>query len=177
MSLASLNTLLAYGTVLMQLASIAIVVALFSPHARASKQLLDLVARSGSALSLILALAGSMLTLVYSEYFGLPPCPLCWWQRVFLYPQVVLFAVGIYMREQAAVLYACIFSVIGSMIALYHHLLQVMPAGSLPCPAEGTVSCAQRFVFELGYVTFPMMAFALFILLALVQYVVYRRLA
>ncbi|HEY4487889.1 MAG TPA: disulfide bond formation protein B [Candidatus Paceibacterota bacterium] len=176
MTLEGLNTILAYGTVLAQLASVAILVALFaaktSPLARDA---LDLVARWGMWLSLVAVFVASALTLVYSEYFGLPPCPLCWWQRAFLYPQVVLIALGLYIRDRAAAFYACIFSVIGAGVALYHHLLQVMPAGSLPCPAEGTVSCAQRFVFEFGYITFPMMAFSIFVLLALVQLVVYRR--
>lgn len=121
----------------------------------------ELLSKWGLWIGLALTFAGSALTLFYSEILGFPPCPLCWWQRVFLYPQVLIFALALYKRDRAAADYAILLSIAGAAVALYHHALQVLPAGSLPCPAQG-VSCAQRFIFEFGYITFPLMAFSLF---------------
>ena len=63
--------------------------------------------------------------------------------------------------HEAAIDISLIFSILGAAVALYHHVLQMMPAGTLPCPATGP-SCAQITFIEFGYVTFPMMALALF---------------
>jgi hypothetical protein len=40
----------------------------------------------------------------------------------------------------------------------------------IPCPATGGIAadCAQRFLFEFGYVTFPLMSLSLFVLIIVV---------
>ncbi|MBI5645117.1 disulfide bond formation protein B, partial [Candidatus Kaiserbacteria bacterium] len=113
-------------------------------------------------------------TLFYSDVLGIPPCVLCWWQRVFLYPQVVLFAIALWKKDHSIASYSIPLSIIGFAIGLYNHALQVLPSGTLPCPAQG-VSCAQRFVFEFGYITFPMMAVTLFGFLIVLMLIVRNR--
>lgn len=108
-----------------------------------------------------LSLFASFMTLVYSDYLGIEPCPLCWWQRVFLYPQVILFGMAAWKRDSYVADYALVLSVFGAAVALYQHALQMLPGSGLPCPATG-VSCAERFLFEFGYITYPLMAFTLF---------------
>lgn len=176
MTAETLNYLLALGTIALQLSTL-ILLALYLTGARTgnSGELVARIQKWGMWKALVLATAGSALTLVYSEIIGYPPCPLCWWQRVFLYPQVILFALALYTRDRSVALYSIALSTLGAAVALYHHMLQVLPSGSLPCPAEGTVSCAQRFVFEFGYITFPMMSFSLFAFLIVVMLVVRAR--
>jgi len=138
-------------------------------------QAIEPVGRWGLWIGLILAFVASALTLVYSEVFGIPPCPLCWWQRIFMYPQIVLFALALYLRERTVALYSIVLSILGAGVALYHHALQVAPPGTLPCPAEGEVSCSQVFLFELGYITYPLMAFTAFAFLIVVMLIVRSR--
>lgn len=57
--------------------------------------------------------------------------------------------------------YSIALSFFGAGVALYQHVLQMIPNSGLPCPAVGS-SCAQRLLFEFGYVTFPLLAFTLF---------------
>ena len=111
----------------------------------------------------VLSLASAVMTLIYSDVLGFEPCPLCWWQRIFLYPQVFILGLALWRDKyrEAAIDISLLFSIIGAGVALYHHMLQMMPAGTLPCPATGP-SCAQITFIEFGYVTFPMMALALF---------------
>jgi len=114
----------------------------------------------GIWVALLATLGASAMTLIHEHLYGLPPCSLCWWQRIFMYPQAVLFAIALWKHITVAP-YSIALSVIGLGIALYHHALQILPAGSIPCPSEG-VSCAQIFYLEFGFLTYPLMAAVLF---------------
>lgn len=131
------------------------------------------LSRWGMHIALTFAALGTVLTLYYSEVLGLEPCSLCWWQRIFLYPQVVILAMALWMKDTRAALYAMALSIVGAGFGLYQHALQMMGEGSLPCPAT-TVSCAQRFLFEFGHITFPFAAFVLFAFLFVLMLFVRR---
>jgi len=160
--------LLALGAVLAQIAIIAIVVVrLTKPALLGSLRPFILPALFA------ITLAASILTLVYSEVFGIAPCGLCWLQRVFLYPMPILIAIAYFFKDSGVGKYLVGLSIPGLLIALYQHYIQMGGSDVLPCPATpGAADCAQRFVFEFGYVTFPLMAvtvFALVIALVLSQ--------
>lgn len=113
-----------------------------------------------------LATVGS---LVFSEVIGYEPCELCWYQRIAMYPMVVVFGVDLLGGGSQARRYALPLAVVGCAISVYHYLVQVFPsAGGGVC---GTgVSCAARYVEEFGFVSIPFMAgvsFALIIAILL----------
>ncbi len=110
----------------------------------------------------LLALGGSALTLYYSEVIGYPPCGLCWFQRVFLYSQVVILAVAIWKQHTVIADYIIALSVFGAFFAGYQYYLQMGGASILPCPASGG-DCSRRYIFEFGYITFPFMALISFL--------------
>lgn len=110
----------------------------------------------------VVTLSVSALTLVYSEVFGFPPCGLCWLQRVFLYPQVVLLGIALWQKRRDVADYIIGLSLVGAAIALYQHYLQMGGSEFIACPSAGGVDCAKRLVFELGYITFPLMSFTAF---------------
>ena len=113
----------------------------------------------------VITLIGSVLTLVYSEAFGFAPCGLCWLQRVFLYPLPFISGIALLVKDTAAWRYVVALSIPGLLIALYQHFIQMGGSDVLPCPAApGAADCAQRLVFEFGYITFPLMAATLFAL-------------
>ena len=119
-----------------------------------------------------LAMAGS---LTYSDVVGYAPCVLCWFQRIFMYPQVILLGLALYRRDLSMRLYAIVLSSVGGALALWHYLGQ-LGFGTLPCSALGySVSCAERFVMQYGYVTIPMMALSAFVLIALSSAVSLRK--
>jgi disulfide bond formation protein DsbB len=163
MSVDSLNYLLALGTVALQLV-IVVLLAVYFFRSKVSffKDISGSLARFALPIGLILTSASVFLTLYYSEVLGFAPCPLCWWQRVFLYPLVPLFALALLKRDRKIADYAIVLSVLGLGVALYQHALQMFGEGSLPCPATGGISCAQRFLFEFNYITFPLTAATLF---------------
>jgi disulfide bond formation protein DsbB len=109
------------------------------------------------------------MTLVYSEIFLQVPCALCWWARIFMYGIVLLSGLALLSRQfkreefKTQISNIMVFSVLGSIVSLYHHVLQMTAAAGshLPCPVSGG-DCAKRLIFEYGHITFPWMAFVLF---------------
>ncbi len=178
MPVETLNYLLALGTIAMQVIAVAFLAIFFLRKKYPDLQdIVSPVEKWGMQIGFLLSFAGLVMTLYYSEVLGFEPCFLCWWQRIFLYPQVVIFGLAMWKRElvSSATLYAIWLSLIGMLFAIYHHVLQVFPAGHLPCSATGP-SCAKITFIEFGYVTYPMMAVALFgLLIVLMLFVRSRR--
>lgn len=168
MDLETANSLLGLATLLLQIVTAGFFVIYVLRRSGFSSRIAPHIGAWGLWLAFLASFASSALTLYYSEILGIEPCPLCWWQRVFLYSQAVLFGVALWRRSSAVTMYSIALSVFGLGFALYHHALQVLPSGSLPCPATG-VSCAARFMFELGYITYPLMAATLFAFLIILM--------
>jgi disulfide bond formation protein DsbB len=119
-------------------------------------------------LGFLITLFGMFFTLLYSEVLHYVPCDLCWYQRVFLYPQVFIFAYAWYKKDTAILPYTLILSGVGLMIAVYHHMLQIGYDIYKPCSsAPFAVDCAKPSFIEFGFVTFPFMAVVLFSFLGL----------
>ena len=105
-------------------------------------------------------------SLIYSDVIGYEPCKLCWFQRIFMYPQVFLLALALWKKDKNIIDYTALLSIFGAIIAGYHYLLQLGIAPDLSCGAVGySVSCAQRFVMNFGYITLPLMAFTAFLMI------------
>ncbi len=164
MSTDTLNQLLGTGTLALQVVALGLIVALLLR--KKVPGLNDVVRQIGGIampLAFVLTLVSAALTLYYSDVLGFEPCPLCWWQRIFLYPQVILFALTLWKRIPIRLI-SVVFSIFGLAFALYHHALQMLPAGALPCPASNH-SCAAITFVEYGYITYPLMAGTLFVFL------------
>lgn len=124
--------------------------------------------QKGFLFAFIVAVVATLGSLFYSEVAQYEPCKLCWFQRIFMYPQVVLLGLFLDRKDKVAIIRPVIvLSIIGAVIALYHYYLQLSPAGAfVPCSTVGiSVSCTTREFTNLGYITIPMMAFSAFILI------------
>jgi len=121
-------------------------------------------AKYGLLFAFITALVSMLASLFYSEIAGYTPCELCWYQRIVMYPQVLLLAIALYFKDKKIIKYLIALSIIGAVIALYHHLMQIGAISSLSCSAVGySISCVQIFVMRFGYITLPLMAFTAFL--------------
>lgn len=121
-----------------------------------------LIEKWGIWLAFASASAAVFLALFYSEVLGFVPCGLCWLMRIFMFSQVPLFAVALWKRDRGIADYSIVLSIFGIFFGLYQHYLQMGGGSILPCPASGGGDCAQRFLFELNYITFPLMGASLF---------------
>ncbi len=158
-----LNNLLGLGTVFLQAVSILILYFIFTGR---DNFFTKLVGKNFLFLGFLLTFSATLLSLFYSEVLGFAPCGLCWLQRVFLYPQVVLFGVAFLKKDSQISPYIIWLSFLGALVAIYQHLLQMGVAKIVPCASTLLeADCAERVLFELGYVTFPLMSFSLFVFL------------
>ncbi len=175
MNFESLNYILALGTIGLQILSVAFLAVFFlqkkMPDLRGIGHFLN---RWGLWIGFLLTLGGTVVSFFYSDVLGFIPCWHCWIQRVFFFPQVVLFAVALWKKERSIADYSIALSVLGVIDALYQHYIQMGGTSVLPCPASGG-DCAQRFIFEFGYITFPLMAASLFAFLIVLMLFVRRR--
>lgn len=114
----------------------------------------------------IVSTVATIGSLFYSDIMGRTPCMLCWYQRILMYPQSIMYLVAIAKNDLSIKTYGLIFSGIGAIIALYHYLLQFNIVTVEMCSAVGySVSCSERFAASYGYITIPMMALTAFMLL------------
>lgn len=111
----------------------------------------------------VIALVATVGSLFFSEVMELPPCLLCWYQRIAMYPLVLVIACGIIMRDQRMRYYALPVCLGGLIISIYHNLLYygIVPESMTPC-SKG-ISCTSRQIEWLGFITIPLMALAGFV--------------
>ena len=109
-------------------------------------------------LAWFIVLVGVLVSLYLSEIMHLPPCVLCWYQRVLFYPLLVILTVAIIKKEKFVNWYVLPFSITGLLIALYHSLLQwgIIPDDLAPCAAG--ISCTTKQIEYLGFITIPFMS-------------------
>lgn len=110
----------------------------------------------------IVALMATLGSLFFSEVMRFPPCVLCWYQRIAMYPLVIIFLVGAFQSPRATFAFSAPLVFLGWFVALYHNLLHygIVPESASPC-LEG-VSCATVFINLMGFITIPMMSFFAF---------------
>ncbi len=159
--------LMAVGTVLLGVAIIVSILALFNARWRVQVRSL---CRQYGILALFLLSGVSIAGSLYLQYgVNLNPCLFCWWQRICMYPVALIALVALVKGRRLSDIadYVLSLSVIGTVIALYQSLLQMLPSGSL-IPCDAADDCAVRSVLEFGFVTLPLMAAVVFIALALV---------
>ena len=110
-------------------------------------------------LQAVVATGGS---LYFSEVMKFTPCVLCWYQRICMYPLVVIFTVGILLRERRLNLYVLPLSLIGLGIAIYHTLLYYGVIAEALVPCTGGVPCNARFINWFGFVSIPLLSLIAF---------------
>lgn len=108
------------------------------------------------------AVAATSGSLFFSEVLHFTPCVLCWYQRIFMYPLVLLIAVGILRKDKGLPIYVLPLSILGMAVALYHNLLyyKILPESTAPCLLN--VSCTTRFFAWFGFITIPLLSLTAF---------------
>lgn len=110
------------------------------------------------------ALVAMLGSLYLSDGIGFTPCLLCWYQRIAMYPLVVVCGVAAWSRDAAAWKYGLPLAVVGLVIAAYHVALQFQPALDIVSCDVGA-PCSGRYVLVFGFVSIPVLAGAAFLLI------------
>lgn len=131
----------------------------------------DAVARrfDGQAVDLIrwaavVALTAMVGSLYLSDGVGFTPCLLCWYQRIAMYPLVVICGIGALVRDAGSWRYGVPLAAIGFLIAAYHVALQFQPALDV-VSCDAGAPCTGRYVLVFGFVSIPVLAGSAFLLI------------
>ena len=114
-------------------------------------------------------------SLFFSYIMEFAPCVLCWYQRIFLFPLVLILAVGLFPLDKKVVKYALPMAVAGWLTAAYHNLLYagIIPESIQPC-SQG-VSCTEEYIDLFGFLSIPMLSLLSFTTIITLLIILYRR--
>jgi len=157
-----------------------VVVLLVSALSRSHyKKLMSYLSEQALGIGFLLSSSATLGSIFYAIVVGYPACILCWTQRIFMYPMMFLLALAWWRKDRSIIPYAFLLSVLGGAVALYQwmkDMLALYTHFSLTCPVvPGVPSCDRIYVLEFGYITIPMFALNIFILIAIVMYAALRR--
>jgi disulfide bond formation protein DsbB len=119
----------------------------------------------------LIATASTLGALFFGEIMKLPPCSMCWYQRIFMFPMTLILPFGLFPFDRNVVRSVLPLTGFGGLLAVFHVLLVegVIPERVAPC-RQG-VPCSETVAEWFGFVTIPLlslMAFAaITVLLAL----------
>ena len=102
-----------------------------------------------------LATAGSLF---FSEVAHFVPCKLCWFQRIAMYP-LVLLALPAAVGDRRAARYFLPLPIVGLAVSLYHVLVERgVIDETQSCQISAPGGCSVKWIEEFGYVTIPTLA-------------------
>ena len=109
-----------------------------------------------------IATAGSLF---FSEVMHFPPCALCWYQRICMYPLVLILLPAVVSFDSAVLKFSLPLTMLGWAIAAYHNLVYfgIVPESLSPCSMG--VSCKAQFVQWAGFIDIPQLSLLAFTLL------------
>ncbi|TKC18085.1 disulfide oxidoreductase [Robertmurraya kyonggiensis] len=120
----------------------------------------------------VLAMFGS---LYFSEIRQYEPCELCWYQRILMYPMVVILGIATIKKDFRISLYTMILSLIGAGTSLYHYGLQKLAFLADAAPACGRVPCTGQYINWFGFVTIPFLALIAFIIIFVCSFMIWKK--
>ncbi len=113
----------------------------------------------------ITAVASMVGSLYFGEVLGLVPCSLCWYQRITMYPLVLIIGVAIVKKDRHFYQYALPLSIIGGAIAFYQNLLYYNVIQERLTPCTFGISCTTKYIQLLGFIDIPLLSLLSFILI------------
>ena len=114
----------------------------------------------------VTSLIATLGSLYFSEIRGYIPCELCWIQRIFMYPIVIITTIAYLQRNAKIAATTATFALIGGCISLYHYGIQKVSFLQDTAPACGVVSCTGQYINWLGFITIPFLALTAFVIIA-----------
>lgn len=111
-----------------------------------------------------LATAGSLF---FSEVMHFPPCALCWYQRICMYPLIVIFLPALISFDRPIIKFSLPLVTLGWLISIYHNFVYFGLISESLSPCSQGVSCKTQFITWFGFVDIPQLSLLAFSLLLL----------
>ena len=125
----------------------------------------------------LLATVSVLGSIFFSYVMEFAPCVLCWYQRICLFPLVIILATGLFPFDKNVLKYALPLAGIGWPIAVYHNLLYagVIPESIQPC-TQG-VSCTEEYIELFGFLSIPALSLLSFSIIVTILVILKRRIS
>lgn len=120
------------------------------------------------------SLLATLGSLYFSEILGYVPCHLCWIQRIFMYPIVIISTVALLKKNKYIAYSAVYLSGIGMLISMYHYGLQKIPFVGDASGLCGDVPCNLQYINYFGFITIPFLAGIAFVVIFVSQLLLNR---
>lgn len=121
----------------------------------------------------VIAMFGS---LYFSEVLKYEPCKLCWYQRILMYPMVIILGIAVIKKDERISFYSMILSAIGACISLYHYSIQKVPFMAERAVTCGRIPCTGDYINWFGFVTIPLLALIAFVIIFICSLQIWRQL-
>jgi disulfide bond formation protein DsbB len=159
---------LAVLAVLAQLAVIGVGLA-WTSQRLGSRRPLDAITRivgpDALRLAWLVALVATAGSLYFSEVRHFAPCPLCWYQRIAMYPLALVLGIAAFTNDRRIRRYVLPVTLVGAAISAYHYQLERFPdQEAVACSKE--IPCTTIWFEQFGYITLPLLALSGFLLIA-----------
>src|SRR5688572_4408571 len=106
----------------------------------------------------LIASGSALGSLFFSHVMGFAPCVLCWYQRIALFPLVLILPMGLFPFDAKVAKFALPLTTAGLLTAIYHNLLYagLVPRSIQPC-TQG-VSCTEEYIEFFGFISIPLLS-------------------
>ncbi|TFB21734.1 disulfide bond formation protein B [Filobacillus milosensis] len=122
----------------------------------------------------IVAFIATLGSLYFSEIRGYVPCEMCWYQRIFMYPMVIVLLIGVVIKDVKVAYYSTALSFIGLLVSGYHFSIQKLEALQDSAPTCGQVSCTGSYINWFGFVTIPLLAGTAFLMILITSIIIWK---
>ncbi len=113
-----------------------------------------------------IALFGFCLSVFFGEVLQHEPCPLCWYQRIALFPLVLLLGIAAYRNDLNIVSYALPLSLLGALTALFQISEKYFPILQKAGVCNLGDTCSQSVFTLFGFLDLPTVSFIGFLLIS-----------
>lgn len=158
------NYLLAVLTLLGQILALCFTVYLLF-FRKSQARLINFFTKNAISLAFFVSLAAVSGSLYYSQIVGLTPCELCWFQRIFMYPQPILLGLAWLKKDKGIINYSLALVSVGALISLYHNYIYYTAPPVTFCSI--ITPCTQPYVIGFNYLSLPLMALTAFVMIGL----------
>lgn len=111
------------------------------------------------------SLIATLASLYFSEIVGYIPCTLCWVQRIFMYPIVIITTLALLKRNKYIAYSSLYLSGMGLCVSIYHYSLQKISFLGDANGICGDIPCNLQYINYFGFITIPFLAGLAFIVI------------
>ncbi len=129
----------------------------------------------GLYLAWMIAVIATSGSLYFSEVRHFIPCTLCWYQRILMYPLVILLGIASFRNDKRIIPYVLPMSLLGLAIATYHVLEQNIPGFGAPALCSAGIPCNVKYINWLGFISIPVLSLSAFSLVSIFLLVALRK--